>query len=93
MKKGGLNPKDPLLSQKWSDLRQFFVGQGKKKYHNLKIFKSQYLSDYLRYGQYGVSRHSFIDFRKMHSPASNNERDPCKVKCHIRAQCWCPTFF
>ena len=65
MKKGGLNPKDPLLSQKWSDLRQFFVGQGKKKSHNLKIFKSQYLSDYLRYGQYGVSRHSFIDFRKM----------------------------
>ena len=23
----------------------------------------------------------------MHSPASNNDKDPYKVKCHIRAQC------
>ena len=32
----------------------------------------------------------------MHSPASNNDKDPYEVKCHIRAQCarvrsvlWC----
>ena len=23
----------------------------------------------------------------MHSPASNNDKDPYEVKCHIRAQC------
>ena len=27
-----------------------FVGQGTTKSHNLKIFKSQYLSEFLRYG-------------------------------------------
>ena len=25
----------------------------------------------------------------MHSPASSNDKDPYKVKCHIRAQCVC----
>ena len=37
-----------------------FVGQGTTKSHNLKIFKSQYLSEILRYGPDFL--HVFINF-------------------------------
>ena len=45
-----LNPKDDLCISKIKRVTAIFVGQGTTKSCYLKIFKSQYLSEFLRYG-------------------------------------------
>ena len=46
-----------------------FVGQGTTKSHNLKIFKSQYLSEFLRYMPDFV--HVIMNFIGLKKPFSN----------------------
>ena len=48
--KRGLNPKDYPYISKMERVMAIFVGQGMTISLNLKIFKSQYLSEFLRYG-------------------------------------------
>ena len=46
----GLNSKDDPFISKIERVTAIFVDQGTTKSHYLKIFKSQYLSEFLRYG-------------------------------------------
>ena len=48
--KRGLNPKDDPCILKIKRVMAIFVGQGMTKSHDLNIFKSQYLGEFLRYG-------------------------------------------
>ena len=48
--KRGLNPKDGPCISKIERVTSIFIDQDVTKSHYLKIFKSQYLSEFLRYG-------------------------------------------
>ena len=48
--KKGLNPKDDLCTKTIERVTAIFVGQGTTNSRYLKIFTSQYLSEFLRYG-------------------------------------------
>ena len=48
--KRGLNPKDDPCISNIERVTEIFVGQGITKSHNIKIFRSQYLGEFLRNG-------------------------------------------
>ena len=87
--KRGLNPKDVPCISKRERVTAIFVDQVTTKSQYLKIFKSQYLSEFLRYGSDFL--HLIIDFigskitfKVLHHSFWGGQNDPSHLAHNLK---------